>query len=265
VQFAQRALLSNQLGLGAAGQFQAAASLSVVYVGFILQAMSQDFFPRLTGLARDDGAATRLVNQQIELSLLLAGPGLLATVALAPWLLTTLYSGEFHEADELLRWQCLGVLLRVASWPLGFVIVARADVRLYLVTEVGAQLVHMLVFYALLQAYGLIGAAFGLIACYAFYLAAAYLAARRVIGFSWTPAALRVQSLVATAYVVCLIGLKVVPGVGGTSLAVAVAGLFGLYAYRELGRMTSVPLAAKAVGMLVGLTRRRRAGRASPR
>jgi PST family polysaccharide transporter len=255
VQFGQRALLSHRLGLEAVGEFQAAASLSVVYVGFILQAMSQDFFPRLTGLVRDPAAATRLVNEQIELSLLLAGPGMLLTVALAPWLITVLYSADFGVAADLLRWQCLGVLLRVASWPLGFVLVARGDGRVYLATEVTAHAVHMAAFYWLVKGYGLDGAALGLVACYAFYLPVVHFAARRAMRFKWSAAALRVQALLAVAYALCLVAVLGLPGLAGIAVAATIAVLFGIYAYRELARLTSVPLIRKAAAVLASTVR----------
>lgn len=255
VQFAQRALLSSELGLGAAGEFQAAASLSVVYVGFILQAMSQDFFPRLTGMARDTPDANRLVNEQIELSLLLAGPGVLFTVALAPWLIALLYSPDFTEAPQLLRWQCLGILLRVASWPLGYVLVARGEARLYLVTEVAAHVVHMFAFWWLVRGQGLEGAAFGLVACYLFYLPLIYVVVRRISSFAWTDRAARIMLLAGSAFAVQMLLLARLPHLPGTAAAAVICVVFGLYAYRELARMTGLSLVTRAIDRMGALLR----------
>ena len=61
--------------LTAAGCYQAAWGLGGYYVGFILQAMGADFYPRLTAVASDHVECNRLVNEQAEVGLLLAGPG----------------------------------------------------------------------------------------------------------------------------------------------------------------------------------------------
>ena len=45
-----------------------------MYVGFILQAMGSDFYPRLTAVADDHAECNRLVNEQAQIGLLLAGP-----------------------------------------------------------------------------------------------------------------------------------------------------------------------------------------------
>jgi PST family polysaccharide transporter len=48
-------------------------------------------------------------------------------MAMAPWAIRLLYTASFAPAVEVLRWQVLGYVLRVASWPLGFVILAAGD------------------------------------------------------------------------------------------------------------------------------------------
>ncbi len=49
--FLLRVFVARQEGVYGAGQFQAASALSMVYVGFVLQAMGTDFYPRLTVVA----------------------------------------------------------------------------------------------------------------------------------------------------------------------------------------------------------------------
>lgn len=63
----------------------------------------------------------RLVNEQTEIGLILAVPGMPATLTLAPWIIHLFYTGEFLPASELSQWFILECLGRVLSWPLGFV------------------------------------------------------------------------------------------------------------------------------------------------
>jgi enterobacterial common antigen flippase len=134
-QYALRLLITRKLGLNALGLFQASATLSNLYVGVILGAMGADFYPRLTAAAQDTEAYPRLVNEQAEVGLLMAAPGILATMVLAPLVIKIFYSGQFDGASAILEWQVLGLLLRVVCWPVGFVLLAKGDGRAFFWTE----------------------------------------------------------------------------------------------------------------------------------
>ena len=75
--YAIRIIVLNENGFHAAGLYQAAWALGGLYAGFVLQAMGTDFYPRLTAVADDDAECNRLINEQTQVSILLAGPGLL--------------------------------------------------------------------------------------------------------------------------------------------------------------------------------------------
>ena len=101
----------------------------------------------------------RLVNEQAEISLLLAGPGVLATITFAPLVIPLFYSGKFAAAVEPLRWICAGMMLRVIAWPMGFVVVAKGIQAIFFWTEVAATVVHIGLALLLVSYIGLIGAA----------------------------------------------------------------------------------------------------------
>ena len=99
--YAVRTMILRMGGLEAAGLYQAAWTLGGLYVGIILQAMGADFYPRLTAVATDDRECNRLVNEQAHVSLLLAGPGVIATIIFAPLVISLFYSSKFDEAVEV--------------------------------------------------------------------------------------------------------------------------------------------------------------------
>ena len=82
--YAVRIIVVRNVGLEAAGFYSAAWTLGGLYVGFVLQAMGADFYPRLVSVATDNPRCNRLVNEQAQVSLLLAGPGIIATITFAP-------------------------------------------------------------------------------------------------------------------------------------------------------------------------------------
>ena len=106
--YAVRTMVLRLVGYEAAGFYQAAWTLGGLYVGFILQAMGADFYPRLTAVAKDNVACNRMVNEQAQISLLLAGPGVIATLTFASVVIALFYSARFEAAVGILRWICLG-------------------------------------------------------------------------------------------------------------------------------------------------------------
>src|SRR5262245_52287193 len=138
-----RVLVLHHLGMSATGVYQAAANLSAVYVAVILRAMFTDYYPRLAAATDDPRQFSSLVNRQIEVGTLLALPGILATITLAPLVITAFYSSEFLPSVAILRWQVMGVFLQVVSWPMGYILRAQSDGRRFLWTEAFATACHL--------------------------------------------------------------------------------------------------------------------------
>ena len=179
-------LITQHEGVQAVGLYSAAFALSGMFVGFVLGAMGADYYPRLTGVASDKAAIRRMVNEQTEIGLLLALPGLLATMAMAPWILLIFYSREFLGAVEMLQWFILGCMGRVISWPLGFVILALGKGRWFLLTETSFNILHVAFIALGLKLLGIEGVAFAFFVMYLGYILAVYLVCRHLIDFAWS-------------------------------------------------------------------------------
>ncbi|MFO1152674.1 MAG: O-antigen translocase [Rhodospirillales bacterium] len=184
--YAVRTIVLRTEGLEAAGFYSAAWTLGGLYVGIILQAMGADFYPRLVGAHNDDAKGNRLVNEQTQISLLLAGPGVIATIVFAPLVLALFYSAKFAEAVEVLRWICLGIALRVISWPMGYIIVAKNRRLIFLATEIAWTVVNVGLTWLAVQRFGLAGAGIAFFASYVFHGVMIYAIVRRLSGFRWS-------------------------------------------------------------------------------
>jgi enterobacterial common antigen flippase len=166
------AMIARKLGVNANGLYLAAWSLSGLYANFVLNAMGADYFPRLTTVAHDRSRLLPMVNQQAEIALLIATPGIVGTLAFAPWAIHLFYSSAYLGAYEVMRWLILGVFLRLVSWPLAFILLAKGAATMYLVTEVLHQLVNVALTYALLGTFGLPGVGAAFTGLYVIYSAA---------------------------------------------------------------------------------------------
>lgn len=186
--YAVRIIVLTEGGVQAAGLYQAAWAIGGLYTGFILQAMGTDFYPRLTAAIGDEQDCNRLVNEQAEVSMLLAGPGLLATLTFAPLIMRFFYSAEFQGAVELLRWLCLGMMLRIVVWPVGFIIVAKGAQKIFLFTEVAATVVHLGLAWLLVPKLGVLGSGVAFFGLYLWHSVLIYAVVRRLTGFRWSAA-----------------------------------------------------------------------------
>ena len=110
-------IIQRYLGETSVGLYQAAYTVLGIYIGFILHSMSGDFFPHLTLVADDKAARNKLVNEQMDIAILIAVPGLVALLVFADLLLWVLYSERFVDGTAIFRWLILGMLVKILSWP----------------------------------------------------------------------------------------------------------------------------------------------------
>lgn len=183
--------ITHSLGIQALGIYSAGFALSAMFVNVVLGAMHSDYYPRLASASGDDQTVNRLVNEQTEVGLLLAVPGLVATITLAPWIIHLLYSREFLPAVTLLHWFTLGCLGRVISWPLAYLLVAKARAGWMMACETTVQLAHIMLVLLAIRLIGLAGAAVAFFAMYLLHAGIIFFAARSVTRFAWSAACSR--------------------------------------------------------------------------
>lgn len=181
--YAIRIVVLQHGGVAMAGLYQAAWALGGLYAGLVLQAMGTDFYPRLTATSRDNALWNRLANEQTKISILLAGPGIIATITFAPFVTNLFYSGEFFAAGDLLRWICLGMVMRIVAWPMGYIILAKGARTFFLISEAAAAVVQVGLTWLLMTWFGLIGAGMAFLGLYLWHSALIYLLVRHLTGF----------------------------------------------------------------------------------
>ena len=196
-----RSVIVKDLGLESGGVYQAAWGLSGMFAGFILSAMGTDFYPRLTSVSDDDGKVNRLVNEQSDIGILLALPGLIGTLAFAPWIMHLFFSHEFVSGAALLPWFVIGIFGRVVSFPIGYILLAKGCSRWFVVSETVSNLLLLGLTLLFLSRFGLVGSAHAFALFYGLHTLGMFLIARHLTGFRWTRETVRLL-LVALAIVV---------------------------------------------------------------
>ncbi|WP_267419119.1 O-antigen translocase [Sphingomonas sp. GC_Shp_1] len=252
-QLAARTLIQHEMGPFALGQFQAAWLISITYINFVLQAMTTDFYPRLSAVFDDKQEVNRVVNDQAEIALMLAAPILLGMMALAPWVTYLLYSNAFAATPVILQWQILGDALKIASWPLGYLILASGDGRTFMMVEIAAIAVFILVIRFGLRMVGLEATGIAVLAMYLFYLPLVYMVARHKTGFQWQRGVVIKAAVLAAALVTTFFAAGRSPMLGAI-VGMVLATAFGVAAVRLIG--DALP---GAVNRLIAIFRSRKA------
>ncbi|MBC7488729.1 MAG: O-antigen translocase, partial [Glaciimonas sp.] len=177
------------------------------------------------------------VNEQTEVALLLAGPVFLAMLGLAPWVIELLYSSKFAEAAVVLRWQIMGDILKVVSFPLGFVILAAGNGRTFMLTETLSIVVYAILVWIGLPYLGLQATGVGFLIMYIVLLPLVYWLARYRTGFRWARYVFaKGAALMMVGSLVAIVAAK--NRWAGAALGVVAAGIFGLYALERLAHVT---------------------------
>lgn len=229
-----RVIVARKIGIEAVGLYYASMTLSSIYVGFILSSMVKDYLPRLTAIANDHIECNKLVNEQVEIGVLMAVPGILATLTFSPIIIQIFYSAEFTAAYEILRWQVLGILLQVASWPVGFILQAKARGRLFFITNMLTNAVHVGLIWVGISFFGLVGTGMAFLGMWAFYLIMIYGVARRMTGFSWSAENYRLAIVMLPSIGIVFISGAFLADVESLILGIIITVLVTIYSIRWL-------------------------------
>jgi PST family polysaccharide transporter len=233
-----RVIVVRHLGFEAAGLYQSAWTIGGVYVGFILGAMGADFYPRLAAMADRNAECNRLMNEQLRVGVLMAAPGVLATLTFTPLVIYALYTRQYEAAVGPMRWLCLGMSLQVITWPVGFIVVARGLRTLFIGIDLACALVHVGLAWLCIRLFGLDGAGMAFFGLYLFHACLTYPIAWRLTGFRLSPVNRREISVFVGATALILLAFHVLPAVLATVLGTLAVALTGVYSARMLATLT---------------------------
>lgn len=164
--FFLRSYISNIGGVEQVGLYSAGFAIITTYVGMIFNAMSTDYYPRLSGIANDNKKSRVLINQQSEIAVLIIVPLLLVMIILIPFVIKILYSNKFLPVINMMRWAMLGLIFKASSWSIGFIYIAKGDSKIFFVKEI-LSISYLIVFSVLFfNLYGLTGLGVGFLCAY---------------------------------------------------------------------------------------------------
>lgn len=156
-EMAIRSYLNVVAGMDDVGLYNAAFMITITYSGLVFSAMETDYFPRLSGVANDMKVTNDMVNKQIEVSLLLLAPMLVALLAGLPVLIPMLFSSEFLPMVEMAQIAVLAMYFKVLTMPVAYITLARRLSLSYLLLETSYFVVLVVAIVCCYQWWGLWG------------------------------------------------------------------------------------------------------------
>ena len=163
-----RNLMAAHYSWDEVGIWQGVSSISDAYLQFITASFSVYLLPTLSRLT-----AKQDVSREIGRSLKFVLPAV-AAASLTVWLLRDfaiwlLFSAKFTAMRDLFAWQLLGDVLKVGAYVFGYLVIARASLRFYILAELSQFTLLTAFSHWLIPAHGALGAAQAYMATYIVY------------------------------------------------------------------------------------------------
>lgn len=166
------------------GLYAAAIGISSQYIGFILNSLSADFFPRLVKVHGDSNEISKVVNEQTEIIVLLATPLLIILLITAPLLISLLLSKEFLPIVDFIRFIAIGSFFQMISFCMGYISFAKNDKKTYLILEgVLSNVFQLIITVGCYYFYGLKGLGYAFCTIYVLYSFIIYFFVRNKYGY----------------------------------------------------------------------------------
>ncbi len=138
-----RMVILKKSDFSSVGLFQSVWTISNIYINVLLNAMLADYFPRLSKFSNDNDASNKLINEQLEITLLAGAPMLIVLLSFSSIVLELLYSTSFIGALPILEWQIYSSFITLVVWPLSVIFIARNKGLFMFASEIFKQSIYL--------------------------------------------------------------------------------------------------------------------------
>ncbi|HLN94157.1 MAG TPA: oligosaccharide flippase family protein [Flavobacterium sp.] len=195
----------NRYGtLAEVGYYSAGMTFLTSYVGILFTAMSADYFPRLSSVSDDRSQTRALLTQQSIVGLLVLLPVVLAFLLFSDWIVDLVFSRAFRSITPFIAFGMFGMLCRAVSFSIGYVILAKADARLFICTSLGFNSLFLVSMVAGYEIGGLAGMGIAFAGYYAVHLVSLLMIVKIRYGLTFNPG---IGSVGAVAFGMAILAL----------------------------------------------------------
>lgn len=157
VNFYVRHIMIARFDLYQTGLWQTAVKLSENYTMLYTSFLGIVYYPKLAALVHEEESFRKYVRTVFYRLVPLIAIGLGLFYALQHWFILLLFEERFLPAAELLDFQVIGDFFKMSAWILSFIITVQARTTFYIILQVIAAVLYLLLLFWLVGQFGLQG------------------------------------------------------------------------------------------------------------
>lgn len=151
-----REYIGENLGWDSAGYWQGIWYISTMYLMLVTTTLSVYYLPRLSEI-QDNSELKKEIFSGYKIIMPIVIVASLVIFLLKEYVVLIAFSKDFMPMMELFAWQLIGDVIKIASWLLGFITLAKAMTKIYISLEIFGSLSFVLFSIYFVDNYGLIG------------------------------------------------------------------------------------------------------------
>lgn len=168
-----RILIRNKLiasfGNDQTGLWQAIIKISDGFLLVIFASLSIYYLPKFSSLTNNKEIKHEIFRG-MKIILPMVMVVCIIVILMRFVIIRVLYTEDFVNMESLFLWQIMGSFLKVAAWLIGYLMIAKAMIKRFVVTEIASNLLFIILSYIFVNYYGIIGATYAFAVNYLAYL-----------------------------------------------------------------------------------------------
>jgi len=177
-----RNYIGTNVGWTEAGYWQAIWYISTMYLTVVTSTLAIYYLPKLSEI-KDKLTIRKEIWNTYKLIMPIVFIASMSIYLLQDFIILLLFSEEFSAMKELFLWQLIGDTIKIASWLLAYMMLAKAMTKAYIATEVITNISFVLLSIFYVNNYGLIGVTYAFAVNYLLYLVLVFFVTYKV----WCP------------------------------------------------------------------------------
>ena len=169
--------IGETIGWDEAGYWEAMWRLSAAYLMVVTTTLNVYYLPRLSEL-KEPSAIKKEILQGYKIILPVAALCSLLVYLMRDLIIHLLFSEQFSGMNVLFGWQMVGDTLKIGSWLLACVLIAKAFFKIFIVSEILFSVFFYAAIYFLSGIYGVESTAISYAISYAIYFLGMFLSLR---------------------------------------------------------------------------------------
>lgn len=150
--------VTARLGMTATGYWQASWKISEVYLMLVTSTLSVYYLPRLAEIRHAQELKSEITKvYRFVLPVIVVAAA--AIFAARDLIIQLLFTPEFLPMRELFAWQLTGDVIKIGSWVLGYIMLGRAMVRFFVLTEIAFAASFIALSWIFVEMLGIVGVA----------------------------------------------------------------------------------------------------------